>query len=167
MAPRAARLRTYRKLRPPHECRSLVLTSPQCAPRDHRAHRAGKTRVRYREVLAFFRWTRDEIEPLNRHRAPFWSTLPPRLQMASFKGRLPPPRFTGRVLATGNEGIHRAHSGNPAFRRPSIKTFEFDWPPRAIIADIVRPGSTSSRRAAASRACPSRPRWANADARQR
>src|SRR5215469_5656292 len=43
-----------------------------------------------------------------------------------------------------------AHSGNPAFRRPSIISFEFDCPPRAIHADIVKAGSTSSRRATAS-----------------
>ena len=29
------------------------------------------------------------------------------------------------------------HSANPAFRRPSISSFEFDSPPRAIHADIV------------------------------
>jgi len=61
----------------------------------------------------------------------------------------------------------RVHSGNPAFRRPSITSFAFDCPPRAIHAEIVKPGSTSSRRAAASRASASRPRWAKADARQR
>ena len=38
---------------------------------------------------------------------------------------------------------------------------------RPILADIVKAGSTSSRRAAASRASASRPRWAKADARQR
>ena len=62
---------------------------------------------------------------------------------------------------------HRAHSGNPAFRRPSISNFAFDCQPRSIHADIVNAGSTSSIRAAASRASPSRPRWAKADARQR
>jgi hypothetical protein len=61
----------------------------------------------------------------------------------------------------------RAHSGNPAFRRPSMYSFAFDTPPRAINADMVKSGSTSSRRAAASPASASRPRWAKADARQR
>src|SRR5262245_551549 len=59
------------------------------------------------------------------------------------------------------------HSGNPAFRRPSNISLEFDCPPRAIHTDIVKVGSSSSRRAAASRASASRPRWAKADARQR
>ena len=61
----------------------------------------------------------------------------------------------------------RSYSGNPAFRRPSISSFEFDCPPRAMYSDIVKAGSTSSRRAVASRASASRPRWAKADARQR
>lgn len=61
----------------------------------------------------------------------------------------------------------RAHSGNPAFRSPSINSFEFECPPRAIYADIVKAGSCSNTRAAASRASTSRPRWAKADARQR
>ena len=69
------------------------------------------------------------------------------------------------LLAKGNE--RRVHSGSPAFRRPSIISFAFDWPPRAIHADIVKLGSTSSRRSAASCASPSRPRRAKADARQR
>jgi hypothetical protein len=56
--------------------------------------------------------------------------------------RAPPP--------THNEPTNRAHSGNPAFRRPSISSFEFDCPPRAINADIVNAGSSSSTRAAAS-----------------
>ncbi len=61
----------------------------------------------------------------------------------------------------------RVHSGNPALRRPSISSFEFDCPPRAVHSEIVNARSTSSRRAAASRASASRPRWAKADARQR
>jgi len=73
--------------------------------------------------------------------------------------RLIPPNFGVETFAS--------HSGNPAFRRPSISSLEFDCPPRAIHADIVKAGSTSSRRAAASRASASRPRWANADARER
>jgi Transposase domain (DUF772) len=39
-------------------------------------------------------------------------------------GAKPPPSFTGPLFAPGNEGTHRAHSGNPAFRRPSINSFE-------------------------------------------
>ena len=60
-----------------------------------------------------------------------------------------------------------SYSGNPAFRSPSINSFAFDCPLRAIHPDIVKEGSTSSRRAAAFRASTSRPRWAKADARQR
>jgi hypothetical protein len=71
------------------------------------------------------------------------------------------------IRSPRRRGRARVHSGNPALRRPSINSFAFDCPPRAIHADIVKPGSTSSRRAAASRASASRPRWANADARQR
>jgi hypothetical protein len=59
------------------------------------------------------------------------------------------------------------YSGNPAFRRPSINSFAFGCPPRVINADIVKAGSISSTRAAASCASASRPRWAKADARQR
>jgi hypothetical protein len=90
-----------------------------------------------------------------------------RFQNVRSKGRSRRRGSQGRVFATGNEGIHRAHSGNPALRRPSISSFAFDCPPRAIHADIVKAGSTSSRRAAASRASASRPRWAKAEARQR
>ena len=61
---------------------------------------------------------------------------------------------------------HTIHSGKPAFRRPSINSFAFDGPPPAMNADIVKAGSNSSRRATASRASASRPRWAKADARQ-
>jgi hypothetical protein len=37
----------------------------------------------------------------------------------------------GRVFGTGNEGIHRVHSGNPAFRRPSISSFASASDPRS------------------------------------
>src|SRR5215471_7863641 len=57
------------------------------------------------------------------------------------------------------------YSGNPAFRRPSMYSFAFDCLLRANHADIVKVGSISSTRAAASRASASRPRWAKADAR--
>src|SRR6202163_4036215 len=60
-----------------------------------------------------------------------------------------------------------AHSGSPAFRSPSVSSVAFDCPPRAIHEEIVKAGSTSRRDAAASRASASRPRWAQADARQR
>jgi hypothetical protein len=43
----------------------------------------------------------------------------------------------------------RAHSGNPAFRRPRCR-LAFDCPPHAIHPDIVKAGSTSSTPAAAS-----------------
>jgi len=43
-------------------------------------------------------------------------------------------------------------SGNPATRSPPISSFALDCPPRAIHADIVNAESTSSTRAAASRA---------------
>jgi hypothetical protein len=61
-----------------------------------------------------------------------------------------PPSITSWAL--------ESYSGNPAFRRPSINSFEFDCPPRPIHAEIVKAGSVSSRRAAASRASASRPR---------
>jgi hypothetical protein len=83
-------------------------------------------------------------------------------------------RAMNGLMHRGKEGIYsvtspgaRAHSGNPAFRRPSISSFEFEYPPRAMNADIVKVGSVSSTRAAASRASASRPRWAKADARHR
>jgi hypothetical protein len=58
------------------------------------------------------------------------------------------------------------YSGSPAFRRPSFNSFKCDCLRRPILADIVKAGSISSRRAAASRASASRSRWAKADARQ-
>ena len=60
-----------------------------------------------------------------------------------------------------------SYSGNPAFRRPSMNSFALASPPQAINGDIVKAGSSSSTRIAASRASASRPRWAKADARQR
>lgn len=72
-------------------------------------------------------------------------------------------RITSAYLRKRGE----AYSGSPAFRRPSINSFAFDCPPRAINADIVKAGSNSSTRAAASCASTSRLRWAKADARQR
>jgi len=66
-----------------------------------------------------------------------------------------------------NSSQLESYSGNPAFRSPSVTSCAFDCPPQAIHPDIVTAGLTSSRRAAASRASASRPRWAKADARQR
>jgi len=57
-----------------------------------------------------------------------------------------------------------AHSVSPASRNPSIISFAvFDSWLRPIHADIVKAGSISSMRAAASRASASRPKWAKAD----
>jgi hypothetical protein len=95
----------------------------------------------------------------NRHRQP--SRSGPKSAISGLMHR------TKRVLVRSprRRKRARAHSGNPAFRRPSVNSFAFDRPPRAIHADIVKAGSTSSIRAAASRASASRPRWAKADAR--
>jgi hypothetical protein len=76
---------------------------------------------------------------------------------------------TRPVLLNVGYALRRSttHSGIPALRSPSINRFAFDIAPRATAADIVKAGSTSSARAAASRASALRPRWANAAARQR
>jgi hypothetical protein len=52
--------------------------------------------------------------------------------------------------------------GAMLFRRPSMNSFAFDGPPRSMYADIVKAGSVSSTRAAASRVSSSHPRWAKA-----
>ena len=57
-----------------------------------------------------------------------------------------------------DESGARAHSGNPAFRRPWINSFVCDCPPRAIHVDSVKLGSVSSNRTAAWRDSASRPR---------
>ncbi len=75
-------------------------------------------------------------------------------------------RESKAVIRSPRRYKHWAHSGNPAFRRPSISSFAFDRPPRAMNPEIVKAGSVSSTRAAPSRASASRPRWAKADARQ-
>src|SRR6266403_1294914 len=75
---------------------------------------------------------------------------------------VPEARSFDHIVRTAQE----AYSGNPAFRRPSINSFEF-LGTRAICADIVKAGSISSTRAAAACASASRPRWAKADARPR
>ena len=50
-------------------------------------------------------------------------------------------RITGpRVHHREREAKDPAHSGNPAFRRPSISSFAFGYPPRAIHVDIVKAG---------------------------
>jgi hypothetical protein len=95
------------------------------------------------------------------------SRRPMPISYFSLKGATAAEVHRAACSLQGNEGIHRVHSSNPAFRKPSSCSFEFDCPPRAIHADIVKAGSSSSTRAAASRASASRPRWAKADARQR
>jgi len=75
------------------------------------------------------------------------------------------PQQQGVLLITSSSRASTVHSGNPAFRRPSVTSCAFDCPLQAIHPD--KAGLTSSRRAAASRASASRPRWAKADARQR
>ena len=45
------------------------------------------------------------------------------------------------LAGTAAAGVH---SGNPALRRPSISSFEFACPPRAIHPATVNVGSTSS-----------------------
>jgi hypothetical protein len=77
------------------------------------------------------------------------------------------PQQQGVLLITSSSRASTVHSGNPAFRRPSVTSCAFDCPPQALHPDIVKAGLTSSRRAAASRASASRPRWAKADARQK
>ena len=62
------------------------------------------------------------------------------------------PQQEGFNLITSSARASTVHSGNTAFRSSSISSFEFGCQPRAIHADIVKVGSTSSRRAAASRA---------------
>jgi hypothetical protein len=47
------------------------------------------------------------------------------------------------VVDTGNEAVLRAHSGSPAFRRPSINSFAFDCLRRPILADIVKASKMS------------------------
>ena len=92
---------------------------------------------------------------------------PPTISLFLLKGRSRRRGLQGRVVDTGNEAAHRDHSGNPAFRSPSINSFAFDCTPRTVREVIVKAGSSSSKRAAASRASASRPRWAKAEARQR
>jgi hypothetical protein len=71
-------------------------------------------------------------------------SLPTPISLLALKGRCRRRGSQGRVFTTEGEATHRAHSGNPAFRRPSISSFEFDCPPREIYADIVKAGSVSS-----------------------
>jgi hypothetical protein len=97
----------------------------------------------------------------------FYAGGPSRFQIFYLKGAAATEVHRAACSPQGTRGIHRLHSGSPAFRRPSINSFEFDCPPRAIHVVIVKSGSTSSTRAAASRASASRPRWAKAEVRQR
>jgi hypothetical protein len=39
-------------------------------------------------------------------------------------------------------GTITLHSGSPAFRRPSVNSFAFEYPPRVINADIVKAESS-------------------------
>jgi hypothetical protein len=87
-----------------------------------------------------------------------------------------PRRAKSRLMRRSKKGSYSIassmpastiQSGSPALRSPSVSSFAFVCPPRAIHADIVKAGSSASRRAAASCASASRPRWAKADARQR
>src|SRR6516162_2393412 len=89
------------------------------------------------------------------------------ISLFALEGRCRRRGSQGRVFTTGSEAEHRVHSGNPTFRRPSISSFEFVCPPRAIHVEIVKAGSSSNTRAAASRASASRPRWASAAVGQR
>jgi hypothetical protein len=144
----------------------LYSQTPQWAPRDHRAPCAGGPDFVGERSTRSSGGHEGEMSLSKVTGPPFWSTLTLRLQMANLKCDCRRRGSQGRVLATGNEGTHRAHSGNPAFRSPSINNFAFDFPPRAIHEVIVKVGSTSNRRAAASLASALRPRWAKADARQ-
>src|SRR6267154_6452080 len=124
----------------------------------------------------------DHVPRLNLH-SPAAPPVPhfPRFRALALFGRRPPQRVDSLVMPA-SENLHitglmrrsrvspfdpsrtsESYSGNPAFRRPSINSFAFDSPPRAIYADIVKAGSISSTRAAASCASASRPRWSKAD----
>jgi hypothetical protein len=141
-----------------HECApTCAPQAPQWAPRDHRPPCGKNPSSLARGPRVLLVDTRRN-EPLQRYRPLFWSTPAPSASNGELEGRLP-PRFAGpRVRHRENEGIHGDHSGNPAFRRPSISSFAWDCLPRAIHADIVKAGSSSSIRAAASRASTLRPR---------
>jgi len=99
-------------------------------------------------------------------RTPLSSGLPPTADMRTSAGfrRCGPEAI---IRSPRRRERAQAHSGNPAFRRPSIDSLAFDCLLRALHEEIVKAGSVSSTRAAASRASVSRPRWAKADARQR
>jgi hypothetical protein len=45
-----------------------------------------------------------------------------------------------RIRITLSAWARAAYSGRPALRRPSVSSFALDCPPRAIHADIVKPG---------------------------
>ena len=76
---------------------------------------------------------------------------PSRFQIFCLKGAAAAEVHGAACSPQGTRGYTGAESGNPAFRRPSISRFAFGGPPRAIHAEIVKAGSVSSRRAAASR----------------
>jgi len=121
-----------------------------------RPHQPGRRNLLHRTAGPYSR--------VNLHKAPsehIESAIPPKLAVKTDVGDRQGWATSGHSAQT-----HRAHSGNPAFRSPSINSFAFDRPPRAMNSEIVKAGSVSSTRAAASRASASRPRWAKADARQ-
>ena len=74
----------------------------------------------------------------------FWGPLCDRNPQVSLRATSKLPAFTPAAArlyaAVSLAETARAHSGNPAFRRPSINSFAFDCPPRAINADIVKAG---------------------------
>ena len=80
-------------------------------------------------------------------RTPFTSGLPQLADILSARrhvsnvplpGSCPKQRKAYSI--TSSARAHHAHSGNPAFRRPSVNSFMFDCAPRAIHADICKGG---------------------------
>jgi hypothetical protein len=110
--------------------------------------------------LTLVKW----VLPLDELR--FQKVRHPRFHHLSLKGLAAAEVHRAACLLRVTRGYTGLHSGSPAFRRPSISSFAFDFPVRAIHPVIVKVGSNSSTRAAASRASASRPRWAIAAARQ-
>ena len=151
------------------------LRGPQRTKLRRRLPRANDRQLRAR-VRGFNTPAILAVRGQTRHfeRTPFTSGLPQLADILSARrhvsnvplpGSCPKQRKAYSI--TSSARAHHAHSGNPAFRRPSVNSFMFDCAPRAIHPDTVNGGSNSSTRAAASWASASRPRWAKADARQR
>jgi len=142
---------------------SCLSSSPSCAraaPRSSRSSRPQPS-VRFRR---FVLWSTAHVRVL-----PFSDLRGPPIPISNIFLKVAAAAEVHRAACSpqGTRGYTGAESGNPAFRRPSISRFAFGGPPRAIHAEIVKAGSVSSRRAAASRASASRPRCAKADARPR